>query len=230
MGRPGNCSPRIGVYGPCTRALQRSLSYEIFGLTFKQAMVYKYLGDRSNATPDIDDIHSIIFSEVPDRAYEATPISMPIGMERLTEGSMDFSRFGVMAPLTEETMFRVHIDDFDLIGRSLIVGDVFEMPFFEKDGKKSFWEVTDVDDKVEAEKFITIVYASPIGTSRKTREIPIDNSNDDYLNDIMTQGDEDFEENMKTDEPTFDEPATSEDVDYRYEEHASFLDDPTKTF
>lgn len=230
MGRPANCGPRIGVYGPCTRALQRSLSFEIFGLTFKTARVYRYLGDRSNPTPDIDDVHSVVFGEVPDRAYDATPVDMPIGMERLREGKMDFSQFGVLMPLKEENEFRVHIDDFDLIGRELITGDVFEMPFFEKNGKKSFWEITDVDTKLEAEQFIAIVYAAPLGKNRKTHEIPVDNSNDGTLTDLMAQGDEEFENAVKSENAEFAEIPSPEPVDYRDEEQASFLDDPTKTF
>lgn len=230
MARPPNCGLRIGVYGPKTRALQRSLSFEVFGLTFKVANVYRYLGDRSNTTPDIDDVHSVVFNEVPDRAYDNTPVEMPIGMERLSEGKMDFSRFGVLMPLQEENLFRVHIDDFDPLGRELITGDVFELPFYEKNGEKSYWEVTDVDLKLEAEKFIAIVYAAPLGRERKTREIPVDNSNDDVLADLMNQAATEFEEGVKSETPEYEDIATPEEVDYRFDEHGSFLDDPTKEF
>lgn len=230
MGRPAACGLRIGVYGPKTRALQRSLSFEVFGLTFKVANVYRYLGDRSNMSPDIDDVHSVVFNEVPDRAYDVNPVEIPIGMERLSEGKMDFSRFGVLMPMQEENLFRVHIDDFDALGRELITGDVFEMPFYAKDGKKSYWEITDVDLKLEAEKFIAIVYAAPLGTSRVTREIPVDNSNDDLLMDIMLDNDDELANSVKSEEPQFADIPTPEAVDYRFPDHASFLDDPDKEF
>ena len=113
---------KIGVYGSKTRTLQRRISFEAFGLTFKTAFVYRYLGSRANAAPDIDDIQTKVFFEVPDRAYSDVPIEIPVGMEPLPETKTDFSRFGLINPLQDETRFRFHIDDFQPLTRELIVG------------------------------------------------------------------------------------------------------------
>ena len=217
---------KIGVYGSKTRALQRRLTFEAFGLTFKSAFVYRYIGSRVNASPDIDDIQTKVFFEVPDRAYSDVPIEIPIGMEPLPETKTDFSRFGLINPLQDETRFRIHVDDFQPLEREMIVGDVFEIPFFEKYGE-SYWEVTDVDFRSEAEKFIVVVHATPLSKSRATREIPVDRSNQFVMDDLMPQCDISAEDQVPNKELFLDDPVIA-DVDYRNTLQASFLDDITK--
>ena len=222
---------KIGVYGPLTRALQRRISFEVFGLSWKLANVYLYLGDRTKDTPDITDIHTHVFFEVPDRAYAEEPIEIPIGMELMPESKTDFSRFGLVNPLQDETLFRVHIDDYEALGRKLVVGDVFEIPFYKRNGKSSFWEVHDVDDSQEVEKFIHIIHASPLGDARTTREIPIDNSNDDLLEQIMNNADDEYAQLVPSQEIHCDEndvPTEPQPVDNRRKLQRSFLDDPSK--
>lgn len=221
---------KIGVYGPKTRSLQRRLSFEAFGLTFKVAQVWKYLGSKQSVTPDINDIQTKVFWEVPDRVYDDAAIQVPIGMEQMAEAKADFSRFGYIDPLQNETMFRVHIDDFILLGRELIIGDIFEMPFFKKNGKKVFWEITDVDLKQEYEKFIAIIYASPLGENRKSVDIPTEQSNEYLMDDIMTELDDVLEQQVPLQGTTFDPEPQPENVDYRNKDQASFLDDPNKQF
>lgn len=218
---------KIGVYGTKTRAMQRKLSAEMFGLTSKIANVYKYLGSRASATPDINDIQSKVFYEVPDRAYASTPVDITIWMEPYAESKMDFSRFGIINPLGDEQTFRVHVDEFEgCLGRELIIGDVLEIPFFSKDCKKAFWEITDVDTKTEFEKFYVVLTASVLGDSRESREIPIDDSNTGLMDDIMADADLAFEEQVAYN--GLEDDGTP--VDYRKEEQSSFLDDPTKVF
>lgn len=219
---------KIGVYGTKTRKLQRTISFEAYGLTFKVANVYKYLGSRANVTPNINDIQSKVFFEIPDRAYDVEPIPIPVGMEPLQEMKTDFSRFGLISPLQDETRFRFHIDDFKPLAREMIIGDVFELPFYAKNGD-AFWEVTDVDLRSEAEKFIAIITATPLSASRATREIPVNRDNGDLM-DIIGEGMHDALSDQVPAEGIYAEPPAKEDVDYRNTAQASFLDDPTKQF
>lgn len=219
---------KVGVYGTLTRSLQRRLTYEAYGLTFKVANVFKYLGSRESITPGIDDIQSKVFFEIPDRAYAVEPLPIPVGMEPLLETKTDFSRFGLINPLQDETRFRFHIDDFLPLGREMIVGDVFELPFFTKSGD-AFWEVVDVDLRSEAEKFIAIVNATPLSISRATREIPVNRDNDELMDSIIAGLDDELAEQVPA-EGAYPTPPAQEDVDYRNETQASFLDDPTKQF
>lgn len=220
---------KIGVYGTKTRTLQRRLSYEAYGLTFKTAIVWRYLGSKQSISPDITDVQTKVFWEVPDRAYNQELVQMPIGMEALPELKADFSRFGYIDPLQNENLFRVHVDDFLPLGRYMIVGDVFELPFFEKDGKKVYWEVTDVDLKSEYEKFIAIIHASPLGDSRKTNDIPIDQSNDSLLTDLMNEAEEEYAKQVPTKEPSLDDSPIPDDIfDSRSDLVSGFLDDPEK--
>lgn len=221
---------RIGVYGEKTRALQRRVSFEAFGLSAKTANVFKYLGSRASDTPDINDVETKVFYEVPDRAYAFSSIPLPVGMEPIQETKTDFSRFGLIDPLQDETLFRFHIDDFQALGRELIIGDVFELPFFEKDGKKNFWEITDVDLRSETEKYIAIVHASPLGENRKTREIQSNRGHMDIIDGLMSEMEDQLGDQVPTQDIGFDEDYQKTDVDYRNEEQRSFLDDPTKQF
>ncbi|WGH49617.1 hypothetical protein [Alishewanella phage vB_AspM_Slicko01] len=219
---------KIGVYGTKTRLLQRRLSYEAFGLTFKTAIVWRYIGSKDSLTPDINDVSTKVFWEVPDRAYHEVAVAIPIGMEPMQDIKADFSRFGYIDPLQNENLFRVHIDDFQELGRELIVGDVFEMPFFQKDGKKVFWEISDVDLKSEYEKFIAIIHASPLGDARKSEDIQVEQSNEFLLDDLMIDADEEYSEQVPIKGLTDDFDPEPEDIDYRNENQRSFLDDPTK--
>lgn len=221
----------VSVYGAKTRALQRKIAFEYFGLTFKTIMMYKYLGSRaSEDTPDIDDVQTTVFYEVPDRAYACNPIEMAIGMEPLQETKMDFSRFGLIDPTSDETRFRMHVDDYQYMGRPPIVGDVFEVPFYSTCEAKSLWEITDVDRRVEAEKFFSVISAVPFTASRKTREIDSIN-NEPVLDGFMDQMDGELSEQVPDKVVGFDaDPITPADVDYRDDQQASFLDDPNKTF
>lgn len=217
-----------GVYGPKTRKLQRRIEYEAFGLTFKTANVWLYLGSRDNTDPSLFDIGSP-FMEVPDRAYAATSIEIPIGMELESENKTDFSRFGLINPLSDETRIRVHIDDLQPLGRALIVGDVIEVPFYNRNDKHFYLEITDVDDSQEIEKFIHIIHATKLGDQRTTKEIPIDNSNQDALDLFGGQLNEFAQEQVPAEGTTFEEDPVKEDVDYRRSNQSSFLDDPNKS-
>lgn len=220
---------RIGMYGKKTRNLQRRLTYEAFGLSAKHANFYKYLGSRVNDTPDIGDVQNPVFFEVPDRAYDDVMISVPIGMEHFREQKMDFSRFGLINAFQDETEFRMHIDDFELLGREVIVGDVFEIPFHTSEKGKSFWEVVDVDLRSAAEKFIAIIMCVPLGENRKTIEIPTDRGHGSIMDDIM----DDMNSYVSKDVPAatvgWGEPDV-EEVDYRTDKEVSFLDDINKKF
>lgn len=221
---------KIGVYGPKTRLLQRKITNESFGLTWKTASVYLYLGDRSNLNPDITDIGSFAFWEIPDKAFAIEPVEIPIAMEPKMEGQTDFSRFGIINPLGDDETFRIAVDDYQALGRNLVVGDVFEIPFFERNGKSAFWEINDVDDSQEVEKFIHIIHASNLNDQRTTREIPIDNSNDDLMNDLLRDQDDYMSEQVPVQDPTFEDNPLAEEVDYRRSSQKSFLDDPDKEF
>lgn len=220
----------IGVYGTKTRALQRCISAEVFGLTFKDANFYLYLGSETNQVPDINDVPDNVFFEISDRAYDLTPKSVPIGMEPMSDYKADYSRFGYIDPISDEQLFRMHINDFETLGREPIIGDVFEMPFFSKSGNKAFWEVTDVDLKSEYEKFLVIIHARPLGDDRRTNEIPIDQSNDGILEDLQDEMDTTQAEQVPADTQVFDGPPAESEVDYRDDVHKDFLDDPNAEF
>ena len=228
--------PKIGVYGEKTRALQRKLTRDIFNLSPKDANVYMYLGSRKSIEPHIDDIQNKVFFEVPDRAYSQTPINIQIGMDPIRAEKMDLSRFGLINPMQDEQLFRVHVDVMnECLGRHLIIGDVLEVPFFMENCKKAFWEITDVDKDISFEQFFVVVHAVPLGDNRTTAEIPIDRSNEDLMNDIMKQTQDHSEaivphkglDSVDID-PDADYP--TEKTDYRNRKQASFLDDPTFTF
>jgi hypothetical protein len=92
-----------------------------------------------------------------------------------------------------------------------------------------------VDPDISYEQFYVVIHAVPLGDTRTTREIPVERSNEDLLNDIMSQTDENAESVVPykgIDEgevdPDFTEP--TEEVDYRKSNQKSFLDDPTHEF
>jgi hypothetical protein len=221
---------KIGVYSEKTRNFQRKLTYEAYGLTFKEAKFYLYLGDKESDILDINDFSNKVLFEVADRAYAQEGISVPVGMEQYSDSKQDFSRFGLINPLTDEVRFTIHIDDFETLGREIVVGDVFELPFFEKDGKKAFYEVTDVDFKLEKEKFICVFHASTLGSSRATRDIDMNRDNFEFMENLSEGMDDQLSEIVNTDEPEadFEGVPVTKDVDYRNKKQASFLDDPFK--
>lgn len=219
---------RIGVYGKKTRSLQSRLTAEVFALSFKDANIYMYLGSRDSVEPHINDIQNQILFENPDRAYSTEPINIAIGMEPLGEAGMDFSMYGIINPMGDEQTFRVHPSEFECLGRELIIGDVMEIPFFEKDCKKAYWEITDVDDKPSYEKFYYVIKAKVMDFSRKTREIPTNRTNEDIMGALVDDMDIAFNEQI-SDIGLEPEPS-NEPVDYRDKQQASFLDDPNQIF
>lgn len=229
--------PKVGVYGPKTRSLQSRLSYERVSQSWKFAQVYLYLGDRSEVNPSIDDNGITAFGEVPDRAYAATPIEINIEMDRMSEQSADLSRFGIIDPMGDEEIFRVHVESYKDLGRKIMVGDVFEIPFFEEDGKRAFWEIHDVDSTSEFENYYAVIKAGTLQDKREVEEIPYNNSNSDMFNDLQsdidTQAEEDVAYNgVDTDGVTVEDPNTDtqDDYDPLDDNTGSFMDDPSKTF
>ena len=223
---------KIGVYGSKTRLLQRRITFEAFGLSHKEAKFYRYLGDKRSRIAEENKFECKVFYEVPDRAYDAEPVSIPIGVELHMESKTDFSRFGLINPMSDETTFRVHIDDFPTIGREIVVGDVFELPFFEKNGARAFWEVTDVDLKTEYEKFICILHASPLAKSRATRDIATDRDTTNAFNVIMDEMDDYIEEIVPSTDIEYDhtEKVMTYNSDYIKKQHKDFLDNPFAQF
>lgn len=219
-----------GLYGERTREMQRKLTYQAFQLTFKSANVYRYLGSAESVTPDIDDIQSKVFYETPDRVYADESVPISIAIEPIPESQMDFSRFGIIAPMSNEVTIRVHVDEFEkCLGRWLIVGDVLEIPFYKRECKRAFWEVTDVDDKPSYEKFYVTVTISPLKDSRKTHDIEKDRSNFDFNQEIQEiQDQEAFDEVPVA--GIGNEVDAGEPVDPRRKKQRSFLDDPDAEF
>lgn len=224
---------KIGVYGNKTRDLQRRLSYEAFGLSYKQAYFYLYLGSSVNHNPSINDVQTKIFSEVPDRAYSPEPIGVPIGMDPLSESPMDFSRFGILSPMTEEYRFKMHIDDCYALGRKPVIADVFMLPFYDTGDNQSFWEITDVDEKPQAETYTIIITATPLVKSRVTKEIAVDNSADDFLTSLMDEFDVEVSDDVSLKNPEYEQnidPNKVDEIDYRDPKQQNFLDDPMIKF
>jgi len=221
---------KISVYGAKTRQLQRKLSFESFGLSFKDAKIFKYLGPVDG--DGIDDIACKVFYESPEKAYDLVPVDVPIGLEPMPEMKMDFSRFGLFNPMSDEITFRMHIDDFQTVGRDVIIGDVFEIPFFENDGG-ALYEVSDVDLKSSYEKFIAIIHANPISASKENASLGnyIDRDNGDIMDIIGGDADEQYADIVPTDDLTVDgEPPVEKPVDYRKKKQKDFLDDPETEF
>ena len=225
---------KFGVYGTKDRLLQARLSYERLSLTAKTVKVYKYLGSRVNGTPDIDDIQDPIFLEVPDRAYDTTPIEINVWYETLPESPVDLTRFGIINPLGDMQQFRFHSYSFEVdgLGRYIVTGDILEVPFLIQDGKKTFFEVEDVDRKSEFENFFIIVNAKPISDKQEVTEIPNIPTN----SAIEAIHDTDFETLMNsevalegldlTEVETDDEISPRPTYDPRPDDGESFLDDP----
>lgn len=232
--------PYIGVYGPKTRALQSRVSYEHVSLSWKVANVWKYLGSRASGTPDIDDIQTTTFMEVPDRAYASEAIEVNIDLEPFPEQQADLSQFGIIDPTSGEQTFKMHTESFKHtgyggLGRYVIVGDVIEMPFFEQDGNTAYWEITDVDRKQEFENFYVVVTARPLTDSRVTEEIPDKNTNQTVMDNIEADLQTEYEtevqdEGLDDTGVQVDDPQSGDTYDPRDKDQGSLLDDPNRTF
>lgn len=219
--------PKIGLYGPKTRALQKRLSFERTALTWKTANIYRYLGDRRNVTPDITDLDPV-FLEVADRAYDTTPVEINIAYEELEERALNLSRFGVIDPLGDQQIFRVHVNSFeaDGLGRYLIPGDIMEIPFLVEDGRKAFFVIEDVDRKPEFEKFYVYITAKPIMSTQETTEIPNIPTNSDIMATIDAGIDAEGAADVPLDGVDDLTGAPRDPYDPRHDEQGDFLDDP----
>ena len=230
-------TPRIGVYQEKTRRLQKNLSYERTSLTWKEAIVYKYLGSRDSENPSIKDIQVKAFSEVPDRAYATEGVRINISVEMMSEQTTDLSRYGIIDPMGGEQTFRVHVKSYEDIGRPVIVGDVIEIPFFEQEGKAALWEIQDVDRTSEFENFYAVLNGTVLEDSRTTREINITNSNSSVMDEILEDNDTAFDEQIPhngvdTSGVDVEDPNdTSKPFDpLNNNTVGDFWDDPSKTF
>lgn len=222
---------KVGLYGGKTRSLQKRLSYERVSQTWKIANVFLYLGSRANVDPSIKDVQITTFMETPDRAYSEEPIPINIQFEEIHEQIVDYSQFGVIDPAGVDQVVRVHVNSYEALGRPIVEGDILEVPFFEQDSHKAFWEVTDVDRSQEFEKFYAVVKLQELADSRETREIDHSGSIGPALDVIMNQH-LDFAEgeipfNGYDDSELMNgEPVdVKEPWDGRQKNQASFLDD-----
>lgn len=228
-----NGKPTIGAYGNKTRALQRRISYEAFGLSAKNASFYLYLGDNGSDNPSVFEFSDKVFFEIKDRKYSQTPIKVPIGVEPQSSMPTDFSRFGLINPLTSETTFRMHIDDTNKLGRYPIVGDVFGIDFFDTATGKAMWEITDVDaSEPTLETFVITISATVLNSARSSKELPLNRTNEDMFSDIMEQADEQYNEFVPTTDINYDHSKVpvGTNVSYLNALPESFLDDPFATF
>lgn len=222
---------KVGLYGEKTRALQRRLSYERVSQTWKIANVFLYLGSRANDDPSIKDVQITTFMETPDRAYSKDSIPINIHFEELHEQIVDYTQFGVIDPTGVDQVVRVHINSYESLGRPIVEGDVLEIPFFEQDSHKAYWEVTDVDRSQEFEKFYAVVKLAELTDSRETREIDHTGSIGPALDSIMDQH-LDFAEEMipfngydDSDLVNGEAVDQKQEWDGRQKNQASFLDD-----
>jgi hypothetical protein len=228
------CKRKIGRYGEKDRALQRRLSYERIWLSWRDANVYLYLGDKNETDPSTDNIGNITFFETQDKAYEATPKTVPVWTPKLEEEGLDLSQFGYISPGGNQYTFKFHVESFvhpdEGLGRYIMNGDVFEVPFFEQDGNKAYFEVVDVDRKTEFDDYYVTVKATVLYDKREAQEIPDMNTNETEMMDIMNQMDTEndgfmSEDGLNTDDYD-DYDSTQESYDSRNKNQKSFLDDP----
>jgi hypothetical protein len=226
---------RIGLYGNKDRLLQKTLSFEKTSLTHKNINVYKYLGDKTNGSnASISDMQDSIFMETTDRSYDSVPVEINAQVDNLDEAVMDLSKFGIISPIGDTQIFRVHVNSFDQdgLGRYLIVGDVIEVPFFEQNGIKAFFECTDIDKKSEFEQFHIVVTTVPVKDTQEMEDLPIP-SNSDALGDLQTQLDAAFHEDF-VDGGLDSEPYLYVDRDYVVDDYVDAIstityNDPERT-
>lgn len=227
---------RVGLYGPKTREFQKNLTYEAFKMTFKTGNVYKYLGDASNENPNINDIGKNTFFEIQKRAYDKTAVGVYLGIESPSESKMDLSQYGIIDPSAEELRVKIHTNDFYCLGREIIVGDAIEIPFYERDCKPAFFEVSDVDRDQSYEKFYFNLTLKPMNDSIKTQELDIERSNENLFDEVKEEKDQQNEERVPyegiDDSPVYaSDPAQEEEsTDYRNKKQSGFMDNPLYNF
>ena len=189
--------PKIGVYGDKDRLLQKTLSYERTSLTWHPITIYKYLGDATlGEGSSITDIQDNIFMENTDRRYDPNGIVINCHVEQQEDQPYDLSAFGIISPLGDTQIFRVHINSFEADGlsRYIIVGDVIEVPFFsDKNGNHMFFEVTDTDEKPTFENFYVTVTTTRVKDSQEMEEIEGIVSNSDALADLQADLNADYD-------------------------------------
>lgn len=189
--------PKIGVYGQKDRLLQKTLSYERTSLTHHPITVYKYLGDATlGAGSSITDIQDNIFMENRDRRYDPNGVIINAHVEQQEDQPYDLSAFGIISPLGDTQIFRVHINSFEADGlsRYIIVGDVIEVPFFsDRNGNNMFFEVTDTDEKPSFENFYVTITATRVKDSQEMEEIEGIPSNSDALDDLQAALNADYD-------------------------------------
>jgi len=244
---------KIGVYGDKDRAMQRKLSFERTSLTHHPIIVYRYLGDATlGAGSSITDIQDNIWMENRDRRYDSNGVQINAEVVQRDEQPYDLSAFGIISPLGDSQLFRIHINSFEADGlsRYIIVGDVIRVPFFkDRNGNDLHFEVTDVDESPAFESFYVTITASKVKDSQEMEEIDSIASNSDALDDLQAALNADYDatflESGLTSEPSlyadrdyvedgywnpaptssgYTDEGTREDYDPR--PHADFLDDP----
>ncbi|MCI4410585.1 MAG: hypothetical protein JHC38_02805 [Thiotrichales bacterium] len=223
---------KIGVYGNKTRTLQRKLSYEALGLTFKEARFFLFQGDKDAAKLSTTSFKDKVFYEIANRSYAKDYVAIPVAFDPRTHMKTDFSRFGLVNPMTAEVEYIVHVDDCNLLGRKPVIGDVFEIPFFETSPGYSVWEIVDVDDKRSYEEYIFTLTAIPVTKSRATRDLTINSDSESVFSTLMDEADVDYASYVPTTDVNADQttPPTSTSVRYIQDAQFDFLNDPTKHF
>lgn len=247
---------KIGVYGTKDRAFQKRLSFEKTTLSHHPITVYKYLGDATlGAGSSITDIQDNIWMENTDRRYDSNGIVINAHVEPQEDQPYDLSAFGIISPLGDTQIFRIHINSFeaDGLGRYITVGDVIEVPFFsDRNGNNMFFEVTDTDEKPSFEHFYVTVTTTRVKDSQEMEEIEGLASNSDALDDLQASlnaaYDATYTQEGLTSEPSlyadrdyvaddywnpiktntgYTDSGTRDDYDPR--RHDDFLDDPNAT-
>jgi len=126
--------PRLSLYNP-----QKSDNYRYIDRIVKEQyqvggtdlLVHKYVGvagaNSSSTTSSASSIQDLLFLETRDRTYDAHVYRLR-GHYNVQNLDFDLSQFGLF--LNNDTIFiTIHYNDMiDLIGRKLMVGDVFELP------------------------------------------------------------------------------------------------------
>jgi len=133
--------PRLSLYSPTKsnnfRYIDRVVK-EQFQIGGTDLLIHKYLGPQNNGAstslvqpqitkPDPLAIQDLLFLENRDRVYDSDVYRLR-GHYNVQNLDFDLSQFGLF--LTNDIIFiTVHYNDMiDLIGRKLMVGDVFELP------------------------------------------------------------------------------------------------------
>lgn len=210
-------SGRIGVYGSKDRAMQRRLSFEKTTLSFHEVVVFKYLGDTTlGAGSSIYDISDNIFLENRDRRYDPNGIIINADVQQIEEAPYDLSAFGIISPLGDTQIIRIHINSFeaDGLGRYLTTGDVIKIPFYtDRNGNAMFYEVDDVDEKKAFESFYVTVTMDRVKDSQEFSEIEGIPSNSDALDDLQAALNADYDATFLESGLT-SEPSLYADRDY----------------